>query len=286
MKDFTWYKSFLMLLIAFSFTTTAVLAGGLLTNTNPSARFARIMALEASTKADAAYYNPAGTIKLHDGFHISVNTQSVFQERIITSSFAPMTAAGSKEFIGKATAPVVPSIQAVYKTGKWAFSANLAVMGGGGKATFNDGLPSFESQVSMLVPLVNSLSPVFQAAIPGSQIKSTGYSVDQYMHGINYIFGAQMGAAYEINEMISVYGGFRLNIVHNEYSGSLTNLRLNVDSKGLAPAGIPDNSGFMDPTAIFNVINSNPNIPQESKNKLILPGITCPSMILNSKSRN
>ena len=98
-----------------SFVTTTALAGGILTNTNLSARFARLMALEASTNADAAYYNPAGTIKLSDGFHFSFSNQSVAQERIITSSFAPMTGAGSKEFLGKATAPLVPSLQGVYK---------------------------------------------------------------------------------------------------------------------------------------------------------------------------
>ncbi len=267
MKNLTWLKSFTTLLIALSFTTTTVFAGGILTNTNLSARFARIMALEASTNADAAYYNPAGTIKLSEGFHFSFSNQSVFQERIITSSFAPMTGTGSKEFIGKASAPLVPSLQGVYRKGKWALSGNLAVTGGGGKATFNDGLPSFESQISMLVPLINQFGAGVTTLIPGSSFTTKGYSLNQYMHGINYIFGAQLGGAYQINEMFSVYGGFRLSIVHNEYSGSLTDLKLNVDSKGLSLAGIPDNNGFMNPTPIFN----NPNIPQGSKSKLILP---------------
>ena len=58
MKDFTWLKSFIALVIVSIATTTTVLAGGILTNTNLSARFARIMALEATTNAaDAAYYN-------------------------------------------------------------------------------------------------------------------------------------------------------------------------------------------------------------------------------------
>ncbi|NLC49624.1 MAG: aromatic hydrocarbon degradation protein, partial [Bacteroidales bacterium] len=237
MKDFTWLKSLIALAIVSIATTTTVLAGGILTNTNLSARFARIMALEASTNADAAYYNPAGTIKLSEGFHFSFSNQSVFQERIITSSFAPMTGDGSKEFIGKASAPVVPSLQGVYRKGKWALSGNLAVTGGGGKATFNDGLPSFESQISMLPPTVNQFGMGLSAAIPGSSLISKGYSVDQYMHGVNYLFGAQLGGAYQINDMFSVYGGFRLSIVQNEYEGHLTNLKLDVDAKGLGAIG-------------------------------------------------
>ena len=249
-----------MLLVALSFTTTVAFAGGIITNTNLSARFARIMALEASTNADAAYYNPAGTIKLSDGFHFSFSNQSVFQERIITSTFAPMTGTGSKEYIGKASAPVVPSLQGVYKTGNWAFSGNLAVTGGGGKATFDKGLPSFESQISMLAPLLNQFSPALRSNFPGSTLKLNGYSVDQYMHGINYIFGAQLGGAYEINEMFSVYGGFRLNVVQNEYSGKLSNLKLGVESEGLSAIGIPNNSGLMDPTPILNLVKNNPAV--------------------------
>ena len=271
MKDFTWLKSFIAIVIV-SLSTTTVFAGGILTNTNLSARFARLMALEASTNVDAAYYNPAGTIKLSEGFHFSFSNQSVLQERIITSSFAPMTGAGSKEFVGKASAPLVPSLQGVYRTGKWAFSGNLAVTGGGGKATFNDGLPSFESQISMLPPTVNQFGMGLSAAIPGASLTSKGYSLDQYMHGVNYIFGAQLGGAYEINDMFSVYGGFRLSVVHNEYEGHLTNLKLDVDAKGLSAMGFPDHSGFMNPTPIFGMISSNPGIPQESKDKLILPG--------------
>lgn len=272
MKDFTRLKNYLTLTIALIFTSTAVFAGGILTNTNLSARFARVMALEASTNADAAYYNPAGTIKLDEGFHFSFSNQSVFQERIITSSFAPMTGTGSKEFIGKASAPLVPSLQGVYRKGKWALSGNLAVTGGGGKATFNDGLPSFESQISMLPPLVNQFGLGLANAIPGASLTSKGYSLNQYMHGVNYIFGAQLGGAYQINDMFSVYGGFRLSIVHNEYSGRLTDLKLDVDSKGLAPDGFPDNSGSMNPTPIFGLINNSDAIPQEMKDKLILPG--------------
>lgn len=246
-------------------------AGGILTNTNQSARFGRLMALEASTKADAAYYNPAGTIKLSDGFHFTFSNQSAFQERQITSSFLPMTGAGTKEFVGKASAPIIPSLQGVYRKGDWALSGSIAVVGGGGKATFDRGLASFESKVSMLVPLINQYAPGLISAIPGSSLSANGYSVNQYMSGTNYIFGAQIGGAYKINDMFSVYGGVRLNIVNNKYEGYLRDLKLNVDSKGLSAIGLADGSGYVDPTPIFNVVNNHPAIPQELKDQLDLP---------------
>ena len=265
MKDFFKIKS-IIAVVMLSLVATTAFAGGILTNTNLSARFARIMALEASTNADAAYYNPAGTIKLAEGFHFSFSNQSVFQERIITPSFAPMTGAGSKEYVGKASAPLVPSLQGVYKKGKWALSGSLAVVGGGGKATFNDGLPMFEAPIAMLVPSVSAFG---SQAFPGATLKSKGYSIDQYMHGVNYIFGAQLGAAYKINDMFSVYGGFRLNIVHNEYEGRLTNLKLDIEAEGLSGFNIPDQNGFTDPTYILGMIHSKVT-DADTKNSLAL----------------
>ena len=270
MKDFFRLKSILAVML-FSLATTASFAGGILTNTNPSARFARILALDASTNADAAYYNPAGTIKLSDGFHFSFSNQSVAQQRIITSSFIPMTGAGTKEFVGKSTAPIVPGLQGVYRKGKWALSGNLAVTGGGGKATFNDGLPSFESQISTLVPLINQFAPGLVAMVPGASLKANGYSVDQYMHGVNYIFGGQLGGAYKINDMFSVYGGFRLNVVHNSYEGHLSDLKLNLDINGLGAIGIPNNSGLMNPGPLLEMVGNTDLIPAELKQQLELP---------------
>ena len=120
-----------------------IFAGGILTNTNQSAHFIRMVARDASLQIDAAYTNPAGLVKLNDGFHFSFSNQSAFQTRTITSTFAPFAGYGgnaTKEFKGTASAPIIPSLQAAYKTGKWVLSGNIAVTGGGGKATFNDGL--------------------------------------------------------------------------------------------------------------------------------------------------
>lgn len=66
----------IVVFILLSMITSTSFAGGLLTNTNASARFARIMALDASTNTDAAYYNPAGTIMLPEGIHFTLSNQS------------------------------------------------------------------------------------------------------------------------------------------------------------------------------------------------------------------
>lgn len=226
------------------------------------------MALEASTKADAAYYNPAGTIKLGEGFHFTFSNQSVFQERIINSTFDGYKGNGDsnfKQFKGTASAPIVPSLQGVYRKGDWALSGNIAVVGGGGKATFNDGLSMFEAPIS-------TLPSVLTSSFPAGVMSANRYEVDQYMNGTNYIFGAQLGGAYKINEMFSVYGGFRLNIVHNKYEGYLRNLKVNMSSPGIPNVLPPFDGSMQSPEAVLEgmlkQLESIPNPDDEMKEKI------------------
>lgn len=209
-----------------------MMAGGLLTNTNQSAHFIRNPARDASTEIDAAYTNPAGLAKLeHDGFHFTFSNQSAFQTRTITSTYDGFEGFGgnkTKKFEGKASAPIIPSLQGAYKKGKWVLSGALAVSGGGGKATFNNGLPSFEA-------LISGAPKAISAAVPNT----SQYSLDQYMSGSSLIFGGQLGGTYAINEMFSAYAGFRLNVVNNGYEGYLRSLKVNLGGGEMAdPSGV------------------------------------------------
>ncbi|MEG2150372.1 MAG: hypothetical protein RRY36_04030 [Bacteroidaceae bacterium] len=210
-----------VLLTMVSITTYA---GGLLTNTNQNIAFLRNPARDASIEIDAVYSNPAGIAFLQkDGFHFSLNGQSAFQTRTITSTFAPFAAFGgnaTKEYEGEASAPFVPSLQAAYKKDKWSFSGSFAVTGGGGKATFNKGLGSFESIVAML-----------PAMLSAGGYKADRYSVNSYMEGKQYIFGLQLGAAYKITDYLSAFAGVRINYVSNSYKGYMRDIKANVDDK-------------------------------------------------------
>lgn len=196
-------------------------AGGLLTNTNQHILFLRMLARDASTQIDAVYSNPAGTAFMQDGFYVSFNGQSAAQTRTIQSTFAPFAGFGGNEtktYKGEASAPFVPSAFAVYKKDKWAFSANFAVTGGGGKATFNKGLGSFEAPVAM-IPL-----KLTEQGFQGTN----QYAVDGFMEGKQYIFGLQLGAAYQLTDYLSAFAGFRMNFVSNGYYGYLKNIRANI----------------------------------------------------------
>jgi long-chain fatty acid transport protein len=197
-------------------------AGGLLTNTNQSAQFVRMLSRNASTQIDAVYFNPAGLAKLEDGWHFALHNQSIFQEKPVNSEF-PLLNNG--EYIGKVKAPVFPNAYAVYKNNNWAFSLGFGPVGGGGSATFDRGLPSFEIPITKLVP---GLAGLKQLPSPYNYNVS-GYDADLYFDGSSIFWGIQVGATYKFNDVVSGYAGVRYMPSTNTYNGSIQNIQLNVN---------------------------------------------------------
>jgi len=221
-------KKLLTLITVFTMGVSAF-AGGLLTNTNQSVHFLRNPAQDASTDIDAAYSNPAGLIYLTDGFHFSLTNQSAFQTRTVTSTFAPFAGFGgnaTKVYEAKTKALLIPSFQLAYKKNRLALSASFAVIGGGGEATFSNGLPSFEAPVSM-IPL----------GLNAAGVNTTGYSLEQYLNGSQFIFGFQVNGTYKFNDVLSGSVGVRINYLTGSYDGYLRNIQINPQHPSLNPSG-------------------------------------------------
>jgi len=179
--------------------TGSLLAGGLVTNTNQSALYTRLQSRNASTGIDAVYYNPAGLTKLSDGFHLSLNNQTIGQTKTITTDY-PHLSGNPKEYIGKVRAPFFPGIYAAYKTGKLALSLGFNPVGGGGGADYENGLAMFEMSISDLKPLLS---------LQGLQ--TTNYSVDTLsFSGSSIYMGPQVNLSYEINQVLSIAAGLRV----------------------------------------------------------------------------
>ena len=225
---------------------TSTQAGGLLTNTNQNIAFNRNFARVGAIGIDGVYFNPAGVAFLDQGFHLSLNFQNVYQTRQITSAFSipafantpyeyPFTlnggdkTDGSKFYEGKASVPILPSFQVAYNKDKWSFQAGFGLTGGGGKASFNEGLPSFERQIAILPALINQQLPTFSTLLGQQETSATSYSMQSYMSGHQYNFGLQLGVAYKINENLSVFGGARFNYIYNKYEGNITNISADVN---------------------------------------------------------
>ncbi|MBF1570747.1 MAG: hypothetical protein HXO21_05040 [Prevotella sp.] len=225
---------------------TSTQAGGLLTNTNQNIAFNRNFARVGAIGIDGVYFNPAGVAFLDQGFHLSLNFQNVYQTRQITSAFSvpafantpyeyPFTlnggdkTDGSKFYEGKASVPILPSFQVAYNKDKWSFQAGFGLTGGGGKASFNEGLPSFERQIAILPALINQQLPTFSTLLGQQEAPAKSYSMQSYMSGHQYNFGLQLGVAYKINENLSVFGGARFNYIYNKYEGNITNISADVN---------------------------------------------------------
>jgi long-subunit fatty acid transport protein len=198
--------------LVFMLTVVPLLyAGGIVHNSNQSAKWVRTMVRDASVDVDAVFYNPAGLTRLEDGFYIQINTQTISQPRDVTSDFALLN---SGDFEGTTFVPVLPTGFLAWKKGNLVLSAGFTVIGGGGGAEFEAGLPSFET------PLAASL---FSTGIPGV----TEYDADITFSGSSAYFGYQVGVSYAINDMISVSVGGRYVTAKNSYTGHIKDIMFN-----------------------------------------------------------
>ena len=217
-------------------------AGGILTNTNQSVNFLRNPARDAAIGLDGVYSNPAGVAFLSDGLHIGFNWQYAHQTRSILSKSSLYTLGiknngqDTKTFEGIANAPFIPSLQAAYNKNKWSFQFNFSVPGGGGQCEFSKGLGSFETVVGAIASRLMNVSNALNSQISSLGVgvpPVTGYDVDGYMKGKQYYFGVQVGAAYKVNEHLSVYGGLRFLYGSASYEARLNNIRVMNGNSGL-----------------------------------------------------
>jgi len=225
-------KRITLLLIAFISLPFFSYSGGIVHNTNQSALWVGMPARDASLDIDAVFYNPAGLTKLGDGFFISLNNQYLTQKRFITSDYKYLYDAPKTEFEGSVNAPLFPGIYAAYNVGKFSLSLGVNPVGGGGSASYESGLPSFEMMLSDLVPVLQGqLSLVDDQVIlatgndPGFR-NVTGYDADILFEGSSVFWGYQFNAAYEINDMFSVALGARYISAKNTYTGHLKDVAI------------------------------------------------------------
>ena len=182
-------------------------AGGLMTNTNYHIAFDRMMARGATFDIDAAYSNPAGLAWGYDGLQLSLNFQKPWQNRNI-EAYVPGYPTLSKEYVGKASAPIVPALFGSYKKDRWAVSAMIGIVGSGGFVEYDDGVPMFNVPVT--------------AMLESRGLKPGSYILDTEMKGKQYIYGGQVNFTYKITDFLSAAVGMRANYYDGYYEGHVT----------------------------------------------------------------
>ena len=246
----TLVKKLLLISAATLIVSNSTFAGGILTNTNQHAAFLRMLSRGATTEIDGALSNPAGLAFLpKDGFHVGLSIQSAYQTRNIDASFMTyngVSATGptvadkpfEKYYEGTAAAPVIPSLFAAYKKGEWTISGFFAITAGGGKASFDDGLPMFDA---------SAMAGIFQEGLKAEKptvITPDMYDITSAMDGKQYIYSLQLGLSYKATEWLSVFGGGRMNYFTGGYKGFLNAIVKGTDTNLLPLALDCDQTGW------------------------------------------
>lgn len=246
-------KKLLFISAATLIVSNSTFAGGILTNTNQHAAFLRMLSRGATTEIDAALSNPAGLAFLpKDGFYAGLSIQSAYQTRNIDASFMTYdvkngTPAVSdqpfkKYYEGTAAAPVIPSLFGAYKKGDWTISGFFAITAGGGKASFDDGLPMFDA--SAMAGIFQNTKKMHDANPQSPIVTPNMYDITSAMDGKQYIYSVQLGLSYKAAEWISVFGGGRMNYFTGGYKGFLNAIVKGTDTNLLPLALDCDQTGW------------------------------------------
>lgn len=107
-------------------------AGSVDHNSNFSAGYVRTLSRGAAfDSADAAVYNPAGTVKLDDGLHLSLSNQFILKE---------YSHENGDTYTADNPILLLPGAFLVFKHDGWAAFGSFNIPGGGGDVQYDDGI--------------------------------------------------------------------------------------------------------------------------------------------------
>ena len=173
---------------------SAVYAGAIDNKTNWSAEYIRTLNRNAAIDyADIAAYNPAGTVKLHEGFTLNGSLQYV--DKVYENN---ITLGPGAVFNFESDEPsYIPGLFAVYNKKQFSIFGAISNVAGGGKVDFSQGNATtleIANGLKGLVPPGVGFCP-FPTGI--CELGPT----TQQLTGESYYLGYTIGAAYALNDM-------------------------------------------------------------------------------------
>ncbi len=204
MKTLKFYFTFLVLAVF----TFAVKAQYLPSNNNSATQF-KTGNRNASIEADAAFYNPAGTVFGEDGFAVEFSVlpftskQKVFDNQL------------DKEYESKTSSLFYPALNLLYKKDKLAVFSNIGITNGGGAGNYDDGLPGFE----MLGMFTIGQAIAAGAPLPSANPMDYGYKSS--FEGSAYGIGGSLGIAYKLTDWFSASFAVQYSNQKNHQEGEL-----------------------------------------------------------------
>ncbi len=206
------------------FTACLFLSGALFANgtdnlTNASPEYIRTLSRNAACdSADAVFYNPAGVVKLEDGFYISAGSQTILKS--YKTGLESESLGLSEDYESNKMTPTLPDVYLLYKNNKWAAFGAFNIVGGGGGLEYSDGLPM------MKLLAMKGLGDKKTVSLPiyGTQtLTVTDVEVDEMkLEGSSMYMQGMIGGAYAVNDMFSFALAGRYVNARKEYSGNMS----------------------------------------------------------------
>jgi long-chain fatty acid transport protein len=177
-------------------SSSLLFAGGAENKTCWSVEYVRTLNRNAATdSADIVMYNPAGIMKMADGFYGNVSAQYVakdYNNKINGVDF------------DQDEPSIIPGLFAIYKKDRLAGYFGVSNVVGGGKVEFDDGNLTTHQIAWGIADFANAgLSSPFPVGFGDDSFNFTQFT-NQKLDGEQVGLGYTFGGAYQINDMFSV----------------------------------------------------------------------------------
>jgi long-chain fatty acid transport protein len=204
-------------------------AGGINNRQNWSAEYIRTLTRAAATdSADIVVYNPAGTVKMDEGFYTNFSVQYI--DKVYNNKFAFQN-------LEQDEPSFVPGLYALYRKGPWAGFFGVNVTAGGGKLKWSDGnLISFQLGQAF----AGAVNQQVNAGLP--PIPGTSVDYNLFRHKVNaegHVTGFNLGGAYQPIKWCSFSVAARLNYGQKNFNGDAVVAPTVSDPLGVLPEFTP-----------------------------------------------
>ena len=195
----------------------SVYAGAYVNKTNWSAEYIRTLNRNAATDyADIAAFNPAGTVKLQEGFTVNASLQYLDKDYKNYVDGMKFESDKSSTF---------PGVFGIYKKNNWALFASFTFVGGGGEVDWEKGdATTMALGAGMTFKADRTVDAMVQDAGGPAAPPFTYYGTltHQDIWAKSYDLGYTFGGAYAINDIFSISAAIRYVDGTIEAKGSVT----------------------------------------------------------------
>lgn len=148
----------------------------------------------AVDSTDIVYYNPAGLTQMTDGWHLNLSNQTLIRRPKHTYNLNLPGADSSQESVQDGIDGFLPNFYAAYKSNNWSVFGGIYIPGGGAVTKYPHG--SINTKFIGAMTLLNSNG------------RLVGFSND-FLEASSLYLTTTLGAAYAVNDKISVAAGLR-----------------------------------------------------------------------------